>query len=155
MWSSAISIPMLSPTIELCTSLILDAGTTMHVGPNDIEVDSGRDFGPYRWERVREHDVAMGDAPSAGGLRVTVRGEDDMAGFDISRSTPLDVFVSRSTIADLPAEWSRRMEYELALMRSPLAAQLRIVEHRIQLMMRAQAVRNPRDLVATPAKHLR
>lgn len=42
-------------------------------------------------------------------------------------------------------------DHEHELMRSPLAAQLCVVERRIQAMMVEQGVRHPRDLVASTA----
>lgn len=44
---------------------------------------------------------------------------------------------------------SARGDYERELMRSPLAAQLCVVERLMQAMMVEQGVRHPRDLVAT------
>lgn len=52
---------------------------------------------------------------------------------------------------DIPFGWTSRIEYEAALMRSPLAAQLLIVHSRIRSMMREQGALHPRDLVATSA----
>ncbi|MDI9894334.1 hypothetical protein QM797_06300 [Rhodococcus sp. IEGM 1381] len=40
-------------------------------------------------------------------------------------------------------------DYERTLMRSPLAAQLRVVHCRIQVMMTEQRALHPRDLVAS------
>ncbi|MGV8873654.1 MAG: hypothetical protein ACOH2Q_14080 [Rhodococcus sp. (in: high G+C Gram-positive bacteria)] len=42
-------------------------------------------------------------------------------------------------------------EYERRLMRSPLAAQLCVVEELMQAMMVEQGARHPRDLVASSA----
>ncbi|TFI44590.1 hypothetical protein E4P29_07480 [Rhodococcus sp. 1R11] len=53
-------------------------------------------------------------------------------------------------MSDLDTEYrSARIDYERALMRSPLAAQLHVVHCRIQAMMTEQGVLHPRDLVAS------
>jgi hypothetical protein len=44
---------------------------------------------------------------------------------------------------------SASADYERALMCSPLAAQLRVVDLRIQVMMDEQGALHPRDLVAS------
>ncbi|MCZ4517944.1 hypothetical protein O4220_05390 [Rhodococcus ruber] len=53
-------------------------------------------------------------------------------------------------MTDLDTEFrSAGIDYERALMRSPLAAQLRVVHRRIQVMMIEQGALHPRDLVAS------
>jgi hypothetical protein len=53
-------------------------------------------------------------------------------------------------MSDLDTEYrSDRIDYERKLMRSPLAAQLRVVEQLTRLMMAEQGVLHPRDLVAS------
>ncbi|OZD01781.1 hypothetical protein CH275_18435 [Rhodococcus sp. 06-235-1A] len=44
---------------------------------------------------------------------------------------------------------SAGIDYERALMRSPLAAQLRVVQYRIRVKMTEQGAVYPRDLVAS------
>ncbi|MBY4403904.1 hypothetical protein QM588_04030 [Rhodococcus sp. IEGM 1354] len=60
-------------------------------------------------------------------------------------------------MSDLDTEYrSARIDYERKLMRSPLAAQLRVVEQLMRLMMAEQGVLHPRDLVASalpPNRH--
>lgn len=53
-------------------------------------------------------------------------------------------------MTDLDTEFrSAGRDYEFALMRSPLAAQLRVVEYRMRVMMTEQGALHPRDLVAS------
>lgn len=53
-------------------------------------------------------------------------------------------------MSDLDTEFrSARIDYERELMRSPLAAQLRVVEQLTRLMMIEQGALHPRDLVAS------
>ncbi|OZC41507.1 hypothetical protein CH286_26285 [Rhodococcus sp. WWJCD1] len=53
-------------------------------------------------------------------------------------------------MTDLDIEFrSAGIDYERALMCSPLAAQLRVVDRRIQSMMDEQGALHPRDLVAS------
>jgi len=53
-------------------------------------------------------------------------------------------------MTDLDTEFrSAGIAYERALMSSPLAAQLRVVDCRIQSMMIEQGALHPRDLVAS------
>ncbi|MCJ0892000.1 hypothetical protein [Rhodococcus sp. ARC_M5] len=53
-------------------------------------------------------------------------------------------------MSDLDTEFRfAGIDYELALMRSPLAAQLHVVHCRIQAMMTEQGALHPRDLVAS------
>lgn len=56
-------------------------------------------------------------------------------------------------VAQALTTWRRHPEYERALMRSPLAEQLRVVENRIQEMMQEQRVTDPRNLSARSARH--
>jgi hypothetical protein len=61
-----------------------------------------------------------------------------------------DVMREPSTAEDAVHQWPDDVEFDETLMRSPLAAQLRVVEHRIGLMMSQQGVSHPSELEWPP-----
>lgn len=63
-----------------------------------------------------------------------------------------DAMREPSTAEDAVHQWPDDFEFEFdeTLMRSPLAAQLRVVEHRIGLMMSQQGVSHPSELEWPP-----
>ncbi|OZF06421.1 hypothetical protein CH300_10220 [Rhodococcus sp. 15-1154-1] len=68
---------------------------------------------------------------------------------DPQRGRNLEYCGQPLTIAQALTAWTRHLDYERALMRSPLAEQLRAVEDRIQEMMREQHVTDPEQLSAS------
>lgn len=61
-----------------------------------------------------------------------------------------DVMREPSTAEDAVHQRPHDVEFYETLMRSPLAAQLRVVEHRIGLMMSQQGVSHPSELEWPP-----